>query len=84
MLTIGVVGCGHWGPNHIRIFSHLPDSRVLLCADLSPDRLKSIKFENSFIEKKKNYLLRKNSQRSKKKPTKLSVNTGLNSRNITR
>lgn len=40
---MGVVGCGHWGPNHIRIFSHLPNSRVLMCADLSPDRLKSIK-----------------------------------------
>ncbi len=43
MFTVGVVGCGHWGPNHIRIFSHLPNVKVLMCSDLNPDRLKSVK-----------------------------------------
>lgn len=42
MVNIGVIGCGHWGPNHIRIFSQLSDSKVLMCADLSPERLKNI------------------------------------------
>jgi predicted dehydrogenase len=42
-VNIGVIGCGHWGPNHIRIFSHLPQSKVLMCADLDPSRLESIK-----------------------------------------
>ena len=32
-LTIGVIGCGHWGPNHIRVFSELEHSRVIACAD---------------------------------------------------
>ncbi len=43
MIKIGVIGCGHWGPNHIRIFSQLPDSEVLMCADLDLARLENIK-----------------------------------------
>ncbi len=38
MPTIGVIGCGHWGPNHIRIFHQLPKSRVGMCADPDPQR----------------------------------------------
>ena len=43
MISVGVIGCGHWGPNHIRIFSQSADSRVLMCADLDEKRLSSIK-----------------------------------------
>ena len=43
MITVGVIGCGHWGPNHIRIFSSQSDSRVLMCSDLSDERLAAIK-----------------------------------------
>lgn len=43
MVRVGVIGCGHWGPNHIRIFSQLPNSRVVLCSDLDPQRLAAIK-----------------------------------------
>ena len=43
MVTVGVIGCGHWGPNHIRIFSHLPNGKASMCADISTDRLKAIK-----------------------------------------
>ncbi|MCA9395302.1 MAG: Gfo/Idh/MocA family oxidoreductase [Candidatus Omnitrophica bacterium] len=39
MINVGVIGCGHWGPNHIRIFSQLPDSNTLMCADLDQNRL---------------------------------------------
>ncbi|HQP10093.1 MAG TPA: Gfo/Idh/MocA family oxidoreductase [Candidatus Omnitrophota bacterium] len=46
-INIGVIGCGHWGPNHIRIFSHLPGSSVLMCADPDQSRLESVK--NSFL-----------------------------------
>lgn len=41
-LNIGVIGCGHWGPNHIRIFSSLAGSKVVAVADLDPTRLESI------------------------------------------
>lgn len=41
-IKIGVIGCGHWGPNHIRTFSSLSGSKVVVAADLDQDRLKSI------------------------------------------
>jgi predicted dehydrogenase len=43
MINVGVIGCGHWGPNHVRVFSQLRDSRVAACADLDPKRLESIR-----------------------------------------
>ena len=39
MIRIGVIGCGYWGPNLIRNFSHLKGSQVLICSDLGEDRL---------------------------------------------
>lgn len=42
MINIGVIGCGHWGPNHIRVFSHLAGSKVLMCADPDQSRLDAI------------------------------------------
>jgi predicted dehydrogenase len=34
-----VIGCGHWGPNHIRVLSELPGSRVVAAADVHAERL---------------------------------------------
>ncbi len=42
-MNIGVIGCGQWGPNHIRNFSNLPGCKVLMCADLSAQRLSAMK-----------------------------------------
>jgi predicted dehydrogenase len=39
LIRIGVIGCGYWGPNLIRNFSHLKGSDVVICSDLSEDRL---------------------------------------------
>ncbi|UCC40428.1 MAG: Gfo/Idh/MocA family oxidoreductase, partial [Candidatus Aminicenantes bacterium] len=43
MVTLGVIGCGHWGPNHIRNFSFLQNVSVKSCADIDEDRLKQMK-----------------------------------------
>lgn len=43
MINIGIIGCGHWGPNHVRIFSQAANSRVAMCADLDEERLRAIK-----------------------------------------
>lgn len=43
MVRIGVIGCGYWGPNLIRNFSHLKVSQVLVCSDLSEERLKHMR-----------------------------------------
>lgn len=43
MITLGVIGCGHWGPNHIRNFNFLQNASIKTCADLDEDRLKQMK-----------------------------------------
>lgn len=43
MLNIGIIGCGYWGPNHIRIFSQIADSHAAMCSDLDSKRLDAIK-----------------------------------------
>ena len=55
MISIGVIGCGHWGPNHVRIFSQLPDSKVLMCADLDEKRLAAMSSLYPSIQTTKNY-----------------------------
>ncbi len=55
MISIGVIGAGHWGPNHIRIFNQGTSSRVLMCADLDEKRLASIKALYPSIETVKDY-----------------------------
>lgn len=39
---IGVIGCGHWGPNHIRNFSTLEGVTVAACADSDAQRLRAV------------------------------------------
>ncbi len=43
MKRIGVVGCGQWGPNHIRNFNQTGRSRVVRCADRDPERLAAMR-----------------------------------------
>jgi len=43
MTTIGVIGCGHWGPNHIRNFNAISsDVRVKSCSDTDEGRLRQM------------------------------------------
>jgi len=41
-LRVGVIGCGHWGPNHVRVFSTLKGSNVTSVADTSEQRLTAV------------------------------------------
>lgn len=41
-LTVGVIGCGYWGPNLIRNFNHLPDCTLKTVSDLNASRLHHI------------------------------------------
>ncbi|MBN1405392.1 MAG: Gfo/Idh/MocA family oxidoreductase [Candidatus Omnitrophica bacterium] len=43
MINIGIIGSGEWGANHVRVFSRLKSSRVLMICDLNADRLRVIK-----------------------------------------
>jgi predicted dehydrogenase len=42
VISVGVIGCGHWGPNHIRVFSQLADVQCAMCADVDDVRLKAV------------------------------------------
>ncbi len=55
MVKVGIIGCGHWGPNHIRIFSQLQNSQSLMCADLDDQMLSKIKKLFPEIEITKDY-----------------------------
>ncbi|MBF0330755.1 MAG: Gfo/Idh/MocA family oxidoreductase [Candidatus Omnitrophica bacterium] len=55
MISVGVIGCGHWGPNHIRVFSQLANSTCLMCADIDDVRLKSIKAQFPSVDAVKDY-----------------------------
>jgi predicted dehydrogenase len=41
MIQIGLIGYGHWGPNHARIFHGRPDARVVAVADRDERRLEA-------------------------------------------
>jgi predicted dehydrogenase len=41
-LGIGVIGLGHWGPNHVRVFSQCPGARMIAAADPSADRRRHV------------------------------------------
>jgi len=42
-IRMGVIGCGHWGPNHLRVFSQIKDCAVAAMADTDERRLADIR-----------------------------------------
>jgi predicted dehydrogenase len=49
-ISVGVVGCGYWGPNLIRNFRGLSDCNLNLICDTNPARLKHLKSLYSELE----------------------------------
>ena len=43
MITIGIIGCGYWGPNLIRNYNQLPNCKVLMCCDLDEKKRNRMK-----------------------------------------
>lgn len=39
---IGVIGLGHWGPNHVRVLSQCAGAEVVVAADMSADRRRHV------------------------------------------
>lgn len=60
MVNIAVIGCGHWGPNHIRNFNSLPEANVVAAVDLDAARLDRVSqmFPGMRLEKDHNAVLR--------------------------
>jgi predicted dehydrogenase len=42
-LGVAIIGCGNWGTNYVRIFSELPQSKIIAVCDREPARLKDLK-----------------------------------------
>ena len=42
-VSIAVIGCGHWGPNHIRNFQSIAGVRVVAVVDADETRLNAVK-----------------------------------------
>ncbi|MBF0532798.1 MAG: Gfo/Idh/MocA family oxidoreductase [Candidatus Omnitrophica bacterium] len=55
MINVGVIGCGYWGPNHVRIFSQIAGSQTLMAADLDEAKLNKMKELYPSVEVTKNY-----------------------------
>lgn len=55
MLTVGIIGCGYWGPNLLRNFFNLDEVRVKLCSDLLDERLNHMKRIYPSIETTRDY-----------------------------
>lgn len=49
-INIGIIGCGQWGLNYVRIFNQLPQTKVLVCADTDANKLKYLKSLYESIE----------------------------------
>lgn len=43
MINLGVIGLGHWGPNHVRVFDSMPNVRVAYAIDERPKRVDLVK-----------------------------------------
>src|SRR5215212_8172333 len=41
-LGIAVIGCGYWGGNYVRLFSELPNTRVVVACDQRPASLEKV------------------------------------------
>src|SRR3989339_1918390 len=42
MIRIGIVGCGYWGINYVRVFSELVQTTVVRVCDLNEERLRLV------------------------------------------
>lgn len=52
---IGIIGCGHWGPNQIRSFYLHPDVNLVRICDTESARLKSLKAIYDDLDTTKSY-----------------------------
>ena len=46
MVTLGLIGCGYWGPNLIRNFTKVRECRIEAVADQRPERLEAVRHLN--------------------------------------
>ena len=55
MVNIGVVGCGYWGPKHIRVCHELAEVKLSIVCDLDENKLQQVRVQYPYIETTSNY-----------------------------
>jgi predicted dehydrogenase len=55
MLKIGVVGCGYWGPKHIRVCNELTDAKLTSVCDLDERKLQQVRIQYPSVETTKDF-----------------------------
>jgi predicted dehydrogenase len=54
-INTGVVGCGYWGPKHIRVCHELAESKLAAVCDLDEDRLQQVQTQYPYVKTTTNY-----------------------------
>jgi len=49
-IKIGIIGCGHWGPNYIRSFQRIKDISLRCICDSDKKQLKFIKYKYPYLK----------------------------------
>src|SRR3972149_1692975 len=55
MIKLGVVGCGYWGPKHIRVCHELTSAKLTSVCDLDERKLKQVRAQYPDVETAVNY-----------------------------
>jgi predicted dehydrogenase len=55
MINVGVVGCGYWGPKHIRVCHELAEARLTKVCDLDEKKLNQVKAQYPYVETTKDF-----------------------------
>lgn len=55
MINIGVVGCGYWGPKHIRVCQEIGELRMAWVCDTDENKLKQVRTQYPNIETTRSY-----------------------------
>ena len=55
MLDIGVVGCGYWGPKHVRNCHELAEANLTVVCDINEDRLRQVQTQYPYVKTTPNF-----------------------------
>ena len=55
MIKIGVVGCGYWGPKHVRVCHELNDVELAMVCDADENKLSQVRKQYPYVEATTSY-----------------------------
>jgi len=50
MINVGIVGCGYWGPKHLRNFQELQGANVACVCDLDEEKLRQVRAQYPYMK----------------------------------